>query len=381
MDQKLEAIGHQPSAILRFSVSDTGIGVPTDKVDAIFERFTQVDSSTTRKHGGTGLGLTICKRLVELMGGRIWMESALGRGTTVSFTARFEIRAEAVQPSTPLPVGLRDARVLVVDDNATNRLILRERLAGRGAVVTEADSGEKGLAELKRAREAARPFQLVLLDHRMPGLDGFQVAERIQNDPSLVGATVMMLTSDSRADDIARSRTVGLAGYLVKPVKRSDLFDTISTALTGVPTVVQAPPSEASATATDDHRPLRILLADDSVDNRLLIQSYLKKTSYQLDVAENGKIAAEKCKTGRYDLVLMDVQMPVMDGYAATRAIREWEKGKGTPPTPVIALTARALTKDSQNSLEAGCTAHLTKPIKKTALLAAIAEHTRSLTA
>jgi len=371
MGQKPEAIGHQPSAVLRFSVSDTGTGIPADKVDTIFERFTQVDSSTTRKHGGTGLGLTISKRLVELMGGRIWVKSTLGRGTTFYFTARLEIRTEPTQSFTHLPVDLRDARVLVVDDDAANRLTVREMLSLQGAVVTEADSGEQGLAELKRAREAAKPFQVVLLDCSMPGMDGFQVAERIQSDPSLVCATVMMLASDSRVDDIARSRTFGLAGYLVKPVKRSDLCDAIGTALTGAQTAVQAPPSEASATAADDHRPLRILLADDSEDNRLLIRSYLKKTPYQLDVAENGKIAAEKCRTERYDLILMDVQMPVMDGYTTTRAIREWEKGSGARPTPVIALTAYAMAEDAQKSLEAGCAAHLTKPIKKASLLAA----------
>jgi CheY-like chemotaxis protein len=254
-------------------------------------------------------------------------------------------------------------------------------LTDSGAVVTEAERGEQGLAELKRARETAEPFQLVLLDCGMPGMDGFQVAETMKNSPGLAGATILMLTADRRSNDLARARDLGIAGHLVKPVKRSDLFDAISIVLTDVPIVVQAPTSEVSATATasDDQRPLRILLADDSADNRLLIRSYLKTTPYQLDVAENGKIAAEKCKAGRYDLILMDVQMPVMDGYAATRAIREWEKGNGTQPTPVIALTAYALTEDAQNSLKAGCTAHLTKPIKKASLLAAIAEHARTV--
>jgi CheY-like chemotaxis protein len=372
-------MNHAPTVVLRFSIKDSGIGVPPDKVDAIFERFTQVDSSTTRKYGGTGLGLTITKRLVELMGGRIWVESALGLGSTFSFTTRLGVQSPTQRSPKFTPVQLRGLRILVVDDNDTNRLILRQLLSAWKAVVTETATGNEALAELQRARAAGTPYELVLLDCRMPGMDGFQVAEAIRQTRDLAGVTMMMLTSDNRKDHIQRAHELGLAGYVVKPIRRTDLLEAVATAIGQRRQAATADPAKDRPVGTAEGQPaLRILLGEDSADNRLLIQAYLKHTPYHLDIADNGAIVVAKYRTRTYDLVLMDMQMPVVDGYAATRAIRQWEAEQGRRPTPIIALTAHAFKGDEAMTLEAGCTAYLTKPIKKATLLAAISEHTRS---
>ena len=370
--------GAGEQSLLRFSVSDTGIGIPSDKLGAIFERFTQVDSSTTRRYGGTGLGLTISRRLIELMGGRIWVESRVGHGTTFAFTLRAGVWTGPKRRVARQPVDMHNLNVLVVDDNATNRLILHEVLAGWKARVTDAAGGEEALAQLRRAQDTGDPYRLVLLDCRMPDMDGFQVVEAMKRQQELTSVTVMMLTSDGRGGDLARARELGLAGYMVKPVKRADLLNAISIAMSAPLSARQESPLTMVSAPSDTLPSLSILLAEDTEDNRLLIQAYLKQTPYRLDFAENGEVACGKFKVGRYDLVLMDMQMPVMDGYTATGTIREWERAHHRPPTPIIALTAHALQGDAQKSLEAGCTAHLTKPIKKATLLAAILEHTRS---
>ena len=367
-----------PGSLL-FSVSDTGIGIPLEKLDTIFESFKQVDASTTRKYGGTGLGLTISKRLVELMGGRIWVESTVGQRSTFYFTARFGILAEPKPRMPSRRADLKGIRTLIIDDNATNRFILKEMLAACEAMVAEVESGDRGLAELHRAKQAGTPYQLLLLDSRMPGMDGFQVAECIKNTPSLAGMTVMMLTSEGRNRDVARCRELGVARYLVKPIKRSELL----AAVTAVIRLTKAAAEEllpvARSTPPEDQRALRVLLVEDSADNRVLIQSYLKKTPHQIDIAENGEIAVEKFISGHYDLVFMDMEMPVMDGYAATRMIREWQREQRVKATPIIALTAHALAEDKEKSLEAGCSAYLTKPIKKAVLLETIEELIRSM--
>ena len=378
LQEKKGVTNHVPEVALRFSISDSGIGIPSDKLGTIFERFTQVDSSTTRRYGGTGLGLTISKRLVELMGGRIGVESRVGHGTTFSFTLRAGVWTGPKRRTARLPVDMSNLNTLVVDDNATNRLILREMLAGWKARVTEAAGGEEALARLQRAQDTGDPYRLVLLDCRMPGMDGFQVVDATKRHQGLANVTVMMLTSDGRGGDLARARELGLAAYMVKPVKRADLLNAISAALSmPLPSRQEAPPETVQA-PPDVQQSLRILLVEDTADNRLLIQAYLKHTAHRLDMAENGEVACGKYKSGRYDLVFMDMQMPVMDGYAATQALREWERANHRPPTPIIALTAHALKGDEEKSLAAGCTAHLTKPIKKAALLAAILEHARS---
>ncbi|WP_338091177.1 response regulator [Pelotomaculum isophthalicicum] len=362
---------------LLFTVSDTGIGIPPEKLDVIFEWFTQADSSTTRKYGGTGLGLTIAKRLVELMGGRIWVESEVGKGSTFYFTIRFTVQSGQSKAERLPVVDIKGVKTLIIDDNATNRLILKETLTAWGAIVEEAEAGLAGLAELKKAKKAGFPYNLVLLDCRMPVMDGFEVAEKIHNDPGLAGVTVMMLTSDMRIGNMERYRELGISSCLVKPVKRSDLRNAIETAMGQVKLPKEKSEPDETTTVFADQRALRILLVEDSPDNQLLVQAYLKKTAYQIEIAENGEIAVEKFKSGKYDLVLMDMQMPVMDGYTATRTIRKWEAENRLAPTPVVALTAYALKEDARKSLDAGCTAHLTKPVKKSILLETIREYSQ----
>ncbi len=357
---------------LRVSVADTGIGIAPEKLEVIFESFTQADSSTTRRYGGTGLGLTISRRLVGLMGGRMWVQSTVGRGSTFSFTARLGV---PVGPPLPPPNALstlRGLRALIVDDNPTNRLVLHTMLGAWGLAVAEAESGEEGLAELHRAHEAGTPYQLLLLDARMPGMDGFEVAQSIRNAPGLAGLTVMMLTSEGRTRDSGRCLELGLASYLVKPIKRAELLAAITAVLNrGWPA---ARPARAAALIVDgDQRGPRVLLVEDSTDNRVLVRSYLKATPCRIDVAENGQIAVEKFISEPYDLVLMDVEMPVMDGYTATRAIRGWERAQGRVPVPIVALTAYARPEDTRRSLEAGCTTHLPKPVRKEQLTETIA--------
>ena len=358
---------------LRFAVCDTGIGVPEESRELIFAPYSQVDTSTTRKFGGSGLGLAISREVVELMQGRIWAESSVGAGSTFYFTARFAVGGKPPLRSLSGLMDLKDVKTLVIDDNTTNRLILREMLSRWGAVVTEAAGGEEGLAELLRAQQAAVPYALVLLDCRMPVVDGFQVAEQIHQHPTMAGTTILMLTSDNRAGDFARSRDLGVAAYLVKPVKRAELLEAIQQARAGAAALVEP---AAPGGVLEDARGLRILLAEDSLDNVLLIQSYLKPSGYSVDLAGNGEVALRKFISGTYDVVLMDVQMPVMDGYSATRRIRQWEGENRARLVPILALTAHALPEEVQKSLDAGCTAHLTKPIRKATLLHAIEEHT-----
>ena len=373
--------GNSAVGALRFAVCDTGIGIPEEAREQIFAPYSQVDSSTTRKFGGTGLGLTISRRVVELMQGRIWVESSIGTGSTFYFTAQF---AAGSKPLPRVPSGAMDlggVTTLIIDDNSTNRLILREMLARWGAVVTEAEGGEQGVSELLRAKQADAPYSLVLLDQRMPDVDGFQVAQRIAQDPTVAGTIILMLTSENRAGDVARGRELGLAAYLVKPVKKSELLEAIHEARGGTIPAAQRPAAQPRGipVRAQSLRTLRILLAEDSQDNVLLIQSYLKASGYSADVASNGAVALEKYIAGTYDVVLMDVQMPVMDGYAATRRIRQWETENRVTPVPIFALTAHALPEEVRKSLDAGCTVHLTKPIRKATLIGAIEEHTLGL--
>jgi two-component system sensor histidine kinase/response regulator len=362
---------------LLFSITDTGIGIAPEQIDTIFDAFTQADSSTTRKYGGTGLGLAISKQLVELMGGHITVESKPGQGSTFSFTAQFGIQTEPKGHIEKIALDMRGVKVLVVDDNETNRMILRNTLSKLGAIITESDNGEHGLAEFKRAMKTATPYQLALIDHRMPGMDGFELAKHIKETMgNIKNTTVMMLTSDDRSGDRALCKEFDITFYLVKPVKKAELLAAIA-AIMGrkIEPVVGKIPEARSADLTKI-RSLNLLLVEDSADNRLIIQAYFKRASDHIDIAENGAIAVEKFKAGKYDLVLMDVQMPVMDGYTATREIRKWEQEQGRKQTPIIALTAHAMKEDVQKSLDAGCTDHLTKPIRRATLMEAVQKYT-----
>ncbi len=368
---------------IRFSVADTGVGIPPDKTDSIFEAFTQADSSTTRKYGGTGLGLAIVKRLVEMYGGAISVQSELGKGSTFSFTAEFKTRPGSVAVAPPAAnVELANTRILVVDDTAINRVILREALASQGVIVTCVESGQAALDEIDRAAAGGDPYRAVLLDCRMPGMDGIEVAHRIRHcglgphDRPII----LMLTSDDLSATMARARKAGIEIFMVKPIRRADLFAALSRALgaAGESSQLISPAERigvhpaSGGDVFEEMRPLRILLADDSCDNRLLVHAYFKKTPYIIDEAEDGAAAVEKFRTGSYDLVLMDIEMPVMDGYAATRAIRAFERESGRPRVPILALTASVLAVALEKAIEAGCDAYVVKPVKKATLLAAV---------
>ncbi len=359
---------------LLFTVRDTGIGIPADKLAVVFERFTQVDSSMTRPYSGTGLGLTISRRLVERMGGKMWVESEVGKGSIFSFSAKF---AAHLQPASDVPPAqweqLTGLRTLIVDDNATNRLIVRETLTGWGIPAAEASGGDEALEELRRAAKTGLPYRLVILDVRMPKLSGWEVAEAIARSPWLAGLSLIMLTSERRAGDHARARDCGVVRYLTKPFRRSDLFNGMMAVVGKVALAeghgsVPGSPQDTSEPG-EGTAGLSILLAEDFLDNRRMMEFYFKTTPHRVETAANGQVAVDMFRRGSYDLVLMDIQMPVMDGYAATRAIRAWEQAQGRPPVPILALTANALQGEVQRSLEAGCTAHLTKPIRKARLM------------
>lgn len=362
---------------LRFMVSDTGIGIPAEKLEGVFERFVQADSSMTRKYGGTGLGLTISKRLVELMGGRIRVESIEGKGSTFSFTVSFAPLVCSRHDRSASEIDLTGVKTLVADDNATNRLILNETLSSWGALVTEVSDGASALLELQKD-QATEPYRLVLLDCRMPHLGGFEVIQKCMATSILDGMTVMVLTSDSQSADIAKSYQLGLGGYLVKPIRRSDLHKAITIAMNRPRGLRSAMFPERIVQGAQ--LSIKILLVEDSSDNALLIRSYLKKESCEIDHVENGQAAFERFQSGHYQLVLMDMHMPIMDGYTATQHIREWERRHGQQPIPILALTAFGMKEEEQKSLNAGCTAHLVKPIRKATLLAAIAHYARSVT-
>jgi two-component system sensor histidine kinase/response regulator len=371
---------------LRFSISDTGIGIPADKLATIFSGFSQADASITRRFGGSGLGLTIVTRLTKLMAGSVDVQSEVGRGSTFSFTV-----ALPRDPQPPAVLSRKVARldglhILIVDDNDTNRLILREMLIKEGARPSEAVSGEAALAELARARVAGSPYRVMLLDYRMPGIDGAEVARRVLSERRtrtsdganpLDKTMILMLTSEDLNTQLAKLREMGLRTYLVKPIRRIELLETIGRLLTsdGAVSVPSAP--TRSTTEARHERSLRILLADDSPDNCLLIRAYFKTLPWKIEVADNGLLAIEKFKASAHDLVLMDVRMPEMDGLTATRVIRNWEETQGLPATPIIALTASALAEDVARSLTAGCDAHVSKPVRKATLIEAI----RALTA
>jgi signal transduction histidine kinase/CheY-like chemotaxis protein len=343
-----------------FTVMDTGVGIPEDKLDAIFEKFTQVDSTTTRQYGGTGLGLTISKELVRLMGGEIWASSDKDFGTMFYFTVSFELCHEDKAALIQRSASLHKIKALIIDDNDTNRMILNKTLTKWGVTVRETDNGQDGVAELLRAKNAGAPYHLLLLDCRMPHMDGFDVAEAIRKDPELVNLTIMMLTSEDRFIESEKAKQVGIERYVVKPVKRTELYHIIMNLM------IKTNHADNEQQPTEIALPrLRILFAEDYIHNRIIITKYLKQFDATIDAADNGSIAVEKFKSSVYDIVLMDMQMPVMDGYTATKMIRAYEKERGLKFTPIIALTAYALKGEVEKSLAAGCNEHLSKPVKK----------------
>ena len=322
---------------LHFAVSDTGPGIPPDKQRLIFGAFAQADSSMARRFGGTGLGLAISARLVELMGGRIWVESEVGNGSSFHFTACFGLEGEAVVKPKAERIDLEGMPVLLADDNETNRNILSEMLTNWRMGPTAVGSGRAALAELKRAAGAGEPFPLVLLDAVMPDLDGFAVAHQIKHDPALAGATIMMLSSADGAGEMVRCRELGIAVYLRKPVKQSELLDAILTALGKLAAEPETTSAAPGAAAPGVPRSLRVLVAEDNEFNQELAASLLKKRGHVAVIAGNGKAALAAWERESFDLILMDVQMPEMDGFAAAQAIRARRPPKAGHPVLWVA--------------------------------------------
>jgi len=357
----------QDAVVLHFSVSDTGIGIPADKLQSIFEAFTQSDSSTTRRYGGTGLGLAISARLVHMMGGRIWVESAPGQGSTFHFTVRLGVAAESVSASAPAePASLHDQPVLVVDDNATNRRMLQEMLANWHMTPILAEGGIAALALLEKALSGGKPFPLVLLDAHMPGMDGFTLAAKVKDNPDLAGTTIMMLTSAGRRGDAARCQELGIAAYLTKPIRQSDLLDAIITVLGKAPSAAKRPSLVTRHSLRESRRGLNILLAEDNAVNRTFALRLLEKRGHAVVLANNGRealTAFENSDRGQFDLILLDVQMPEMDGFEVTAAIREKEKATGRH-VPILAITANAMRGDKERCLGAGMDGYVAKPIQ-----------------
>src|SRR5712691_8641718 len=366
---------------LHFLVSDTGIGISPEKFKEIFEPFAQADGSMTRQYGGTGLGLTISTRLVEMMGGRLWLESEPGRGSAFHFTADF---GPAANTQVAAPVveadALENLPALVVDDNATNRRILEDMLSNWRMKPRGAQGGPSALAAMERALKEDKPFPLVLLDAQMPDMDGFAVAEQIRSRPDLAGATIMMLTSDRHAGDAARCRELGIAACLTKPITQSDLLDAILRVLCR--RILTAPQQlrDNRDTLPPPDRVLRILLVEDSPVNQALAVRLLEKRGHEVEVANNGREGLEawgKSGPGRFDAVLMDVQMPEMDGFEATAAIRAREKATGRHQ-PIIAMTAHAMKGDKERCLEAGMDGYVSKPVRAKDLFDEIKKHVPS---
>jgi signal transduction histidine kinase/CheY-like chemotaxis protein/HPt (histidine-containing phosphotransfer) domain-containing protein len=359
-------------AMLRFSVSDTGIGIPQDKQWQIFGAFVQADASTTRRFGGTGLGLTISAHLVELMGGRISVRSEEGQGSRFEFNAPFGRHSESPQQR-PSPSSLQHLHVLVVDDNATNRTILEELLASWRMKVTVADSAAAALEAMRNAAAGRRPFDLVLTDAIMPKTDGFSLARQIAADRTLSHAKVIMLTSASGTAKRPRGAERTIVAELTKPVKQSDLMDTILDAFARADRDAAIAPPPPAAPPRPTMPRLRVLVADDNATNRRLVELLLEQQHHRVTAVANGREAVERARSQKFDLVLMDVQMPDMDGFEATAAIRERERDSGHR-TPIIALTAHAMAGDRDRCLAAGMDGYVSKPLRPDDLMAAVAQ-------
>ena len=360
---------------LRFRVSDTGIGINARDLSAVFEPFVQADSSITRKAVGTGLGLAISKRLVELMGGKIWAESQVGAGSVFWFTVTLELQAKPRNVSAVKYHDFSNLRALVVDDNGTNRLLLRRLLEQWHIEVDEAETGSQALRHLENQQSRHAGYNVVLLDRRMPVMDGFDTAEQICNNPAFQSPVVLMLSSDTQAGDLARARKMGIHATLIKPIKSAKLASALQKALHENLRELSAGPPQIAANDHDKNGGIHILVAEDTEDNRFLINAYLEPEGYQIEMVENGAAAVESAMAHRYDLILMDVQMPVKDGYTATQEIRAWEARQGLSPVPIVALTAHALKGEEARAREAGCSSYLAKPISKPKLDAEIQRH------
>jgi len=361
----------QSVSTLHISVSDTGIGIPVEQQGAIFEAFRQADGSTTRRFGGTGLGLTISSTLVQLMGGRLWVESVAGGGSTFHFTVVVDVAAMA--PSAPPDARLPHLRVLIVDDTAVNRRVLTEQVEHLGMTAVTAASGPEAIEALSAAATTTSPIELVLLDANMPDMSGFEVAAAIGQRPELTGATVMMLSSASGLGDYARCAELGVSVYLTKPVYAADLQTAIGRALGRKPSMTAQPPTAAARAfgLGEGDRPVRILIVEDNVVNQRVAAGLLTRRGHHVSLAQDGREALARLEHDTFDLVLMDLQMPVMGGIDATIELRRRELGTGRR-VRVVAMTAHAMSADRDRCLAAGMDDYVSKPIDPSVLFAVV---------
>ena len=351
---------------LRFAIRDTGIGIAPEQIGAVFREFTQADSTTTRRYGGTGLGLAISQRLVRLMGGEITVTSEVGRGSEFSFTLAFAADVPASRAAGLATLGGR--RMLIVDDNQTNRRILREMLGGEGIKVEEATTAGEGLAAMRHAATKRAPYDLAILDVQMPDMDGFQLATAVRADRGLARTRLLMLTSAGQRGDGERCRELGIRGYLTKPLSRADLLEALGTVLAG-PEETATPEVVTRHTIAESRRSVRVLLAEDNPVNQQVAVAMLVKRGHEVHLAANGREAVDAVTHRDYDVVLMDIQMPEMDGFEATHAIRALPRGKALP---IIGLTAHALSGERERCLSHGMTDYLAKPFKAHELFALV---------
>jgi len=353
-------------ARLRFEVRDTGIGIPPDRLHLLFQSFSQVDSSRTRKYGGTGLGLAISKKLVEMMGGQIGVESAPRKGSVFRFTLELEKQSTSPQETGECFEDLKGYRILVVDDHATNRMVLREQLRSCGCSCEEASNGEEALGKLQDASRSNTPFHLAILDGSMPDMDGFSLGQKIKENPDIRDTVLVMLTSIGQRGDAKRMEKVGFAGYLTKPAKRKELWACMALAL-GRKSSVSGPSTRPILTRNSvleiQKQKMRILIAEDNLTNQKVLLRILERLGYRADIVANGKEAVEVWEKVPYELIFMDVQMPEMDGLQATRAIRSRE-GEIGRRVCIIAMTAHAMKEDRERCLAAGMDDYVSKPIQ-----------------
>jgi len=348
---------------LSFAVRDTGIGIAPEHIGSVFKEFTQADSTMTRRYGGTGLGLAISQRLVKLMGGEIGVKSELGRGSEFAFSVTLPVESTSPARASAL-AALGGRRMLIVDDNQTNRRILREMLAAEGIKVDEATTAAEGLAALRKVR-----YDIAILDVQMPDMDGFQLATAVRGEKKIAKTNLLMLTSAGQRGDGERCRELGIRGYLTKPISRSDLLEALGTVLAGSPEETGTPDVVTRHTIAESRATLRVLLAEDNPVNQQVAVAMLVKRGHEVHVSSNGREAVDAVKERDYDVVLMDIQMPEMDGFEATHAIRALPKGKDLP---IIGLTAHALSGERERCLSHGMTEYLAKPFKAHELFALV---------